>query len=381
MLIKKRLLILTNIISPYRIPFFNELSEKGGCSVKVVYVAEQERNRMWTTYDDEIKYDYTILRGLHIPFGASRTIHINCGFLRLLKRFSPDVIVVGTDLISSPASWVALFYAKKNNIPLVKYEAQHDYKHDINNFKRIIYRAYYQHCTAFFAYSVLTCKYLVSMGADPKAIVNGYNVGDTRLFRRKLNVTNGDDDNLCRRASYPKIIFVFIGHLTTLKGFDILLNAFFEANISDAGLVVLGDGPLRDLAEKFAKGPLVGKIFIEGFQQKNELVRFLSIADIFVLPTLSDSASISLGEAMHSGLFSIGSVYDGSACNFIKNGINGIIIDPTLNGALRRALVDASDKIRSAHISKEQVQESMSDFTVERYAQRLSQLIGQVTSI
>lgn len=370
-----RLAVLTNILSPYRIPFFNELARESAIDLKVFYVAEQERNRVWKTYFEEIRYVYEIIPGIHFRAGGSRTFHINWGVSQVLRKFAPDVVVVGTDLLSTPSSWIALAYARKYRVPLIRYEAQHNYRSDISELKKYLYRFYYRSCRAFFVYSRLTEIYLTAMGIPGERIANGFNVGDTSFFKNQIDHVRSEVIASGEREKYPPVLFLFVGELTRRKGFHLLLEAFSEAQLPDAGLVVLGEGPLRKEEERFFLNRPNANIFFHGFKQRNELVRFFAMADIFVLPSLYDPASIVLSEALHCGLFTIGSIYDGSAWNFINSQENGIIIDPKNINELRQALIIAAEKIRTSRINRETIVSSMREYTVKMYAHRLANLV------
>ena len=55
----KRLVILTEIISPYRIPLFNALAQRDDLSLHVIFLAETDPAlRQWHVYKDEIKFSF-----------------------------------------------------------------------------------------------------------------------------------------------------------------------------------------------------------------------------------------------------------------------------------------------------------------------------------
>ena len=43
----KKIVFISNIIAPYRVPFFNELSKCKNIALNVLYVALSEKNRTW----------------------------------------------------------------------------------------------------------------------------------------------------------------------------------------------------------------------------------------------------------------------------------------------------------------------------------------------
>ena len=59
---RPRLVILTEIISPYRIPLFNALVCRNEVDLHVIFLAETDPTlRQWRVYKDEIKFSYQVL--------------------------------------------------------------------------------------------------------------------------------------------------------------------------------------------------------------------------------------------------------------------------------------------------------------------------------
>ena len=59
----RRLVIITEIISPYRIPLFNALADRGDIDLHVVFLSETDPGlREWKIYKDEIRFSYQVLR-------------------------------------------------------------------------------------------------------------------------------------------------------------------------------------------------------------------------------------------------------------------------------------------------------------------------------
>jgi hypothetical protein len=57
-----RLVLLTEIISPYRIPLFNTLAKRGKVDLHVIFLAETDPGlRQWQVYKQEIKFSYEVL--------------------------------------------------------------------------------------------------------------------------------------------------------------------------------------------------------------------------------------------------------------------------------------------------------------------------------
>src|SRR5437773_1576549 len=102
-----RLVVVTNILAPYRIPLFEALRSRVD-DFTVLLMARQEENRQWQFDQYSFKADF--LPGFHIlPSGAEVSVHINYGVIRRLIRLKPDVVLSGG---FSLTNFAAFFYCK-----------------------------------------------------------------------------------------------------------------------------------------------------------------------------------------------------------------------------------------------------------------------------
>jgi len=70
---KTKVCILTNIISPYRIPLFNAVSEEKNFKFCVIALTEREKNRKWKSQKSSIKFDYQILKSKQLSVNSKKT--------------------------------------------------------------------------------------------------------------------------------------------------------------------------------------------------------------------------------------------------------------------------------------------------------------------
>jgi len=98
-----------------------------------------------------------------------------------------------------------------------------------------------------------------------------------------------------------KKVIMFVGRLVKVKGVDILLRAFARLNRPDAVLVIVGDGPERENLEHFVTDlGISDRVIFTGW--RNDASKLVSIADVFVLPSLSEGLPQSLLEALAHGV-------------------------------------------------------------------------------
>ena len=112
---RRRLVILTEIISPYRIPLFNVLATHADVDLHVIFLAETDPGlRQWQIYKEEIRFSYQILPSWRKRIGKYNVL-LNRGVNRALAAAAPDVILCGG--YSYVASWQSLIWARSHQIP------------------------------------------------------------------------------------------------------------------------------------------------------------------------------------------------------------------------------------------------------------------------
>lgn len=113
------------------------------------------------------------------------------------------------------------------------------------------------------------------------------------------------DDNLLEKDNglftNGKYTFINIGRLTEQKGQDILLNAFLNAQIPNSQLIIVGDGPHKNMLESVAHNSLGGEnVHILG--ARKNVFPLLKHSDIFVLSSRWEGFGLVLVEALSVGL-------------------------------------------------------------------------------
>lgn len=95
-------ILITNIISPYRVPLFNIISEKDDFDFEVAVLAEREKNREWQILKEKIRFNYQVLFGWYWFIWNKRrevAVHLNRGiFKSFLEHKLGIVIISGYDL-------------------------------------------------------------------------------------------------------------------------------------------------------------------------------------------------------------------------------------------------------------------------------------------
>jgi glycosyltransferase involved in cell wall biosynthesis len=119
-----------------------------------------------------------------------------------------------------------------------------------------------------------------------------------------------------------------VGRLVPVKGHECLLSAMkiFLERVSDAKLILVGDGPLREQLVRLAS--LLGidkQVIFMGHQDK--VYDLINAMDVFVLPSLHEGMPMVLLEALFLGRPVVASRVGGIP-EVIGHGDGGVLIDP-----------------------------------------------------
>jgi len=166
---------------------------------------------------------------------------------------------------------------------------------------------------------------------------------DTQRFSRS-SLTESDilkcKADLC--VSDASCIYIYIGRMTVDKGLGELLSAFERLYHDDSNAHLLLVGPVdNDGKELMQVARQQKNVHCLGYQKEPE--RFLSIADVFCLPSYREGFGTVVIEAAAMGLPGIGSYIPGLV-DAIENGVTGILVPAkdyqSLYEAMQRLLID-----------------------------------------
>jgi len=149
------------------------------------------------------------------------------------------------------------------------------------------------------------------------------------------------DDAVAERIDLPFERFVLgVGRVVEKKGFDLLLNAFrrIAPRHPDVGLVIGGSGPARDgLIQATAEAGLRERVAFPGTLSRAQVGWALGAASVFVLPSRVEPFGIVVLEALRAGCPAIVSAH-GGATEIVRDGVDGLIVDPTDTNELATAI-------------------------------------------
>ena len=125
-------------------------------------------------------------------------------------------------------------------------------------------------------------------------------------------------------------VVLFLGSIKEIKGPDILLDAFARLgaeylNKQRARLVFAGDGPLKaPLQATTEASGLAGRISFLGRVAHEKVSELYKLADLFLIPSLTEARPLTLSEAFFNGVPAVGSDI-ATIANIIHDAENGLL--------------------------------------------------------
>jgi len=341
----RRLVLLTEIISPYRIPLFNALARHESIDLHVIFLAETDPNlRQWQVYKEEIKFSYEVLPSWRRRLGRYNVL-LNRGLGRALAAASPEVILCGG--YSYIASWQALLWARSRSIPFLLWSESN--RQDLRRGHALVefLKAEFVHrCDGFVVPGRSAREYLRAQKIKETSIFTAPNAVDNDFFGSAAAIVRWEACARRRELGLPDHYFLFVGRLVPEKGVFELLSAYAkldEALRQQVGLVVVGDGASRRRLEEQSASITPGRVRFSGFAQRERLAEYYALAQVLILPTYTDTWGLVVNEAMACGLSVILSRAAGCAADLVKEHWNGLLIPPKDVAALTEAMTSLAN--------------------------------------
>ena len=357
-----KIMFSTNLPSPYRVDFFNELGKY--CDLTVCFEREtaSDRDHKWKGKAPEnfkaVKLDLK-------PYKEDRS---RGNALRNYVRNNDFDIVIFTNYVS-PATMSAISYCRRYK---KKYYIEFDggfYKKDrfpISVLKKYLLGGAAGHFT--------TCeehkKYLLSIGIPEQKIwkypFTSVCEADIRKADKLLALGKSA---LCERLGVCEEKMVLsVGQFIHRKGFDILMQAASKLDKS-VGIYIVGGEPTHEYIDLQRELGLDNLHFV-GFKTKDELVAYYAAADLFVLPTREDIWGLVINEAMAYGLPVVSTDRCISALEMVKNGENGYIVPVGDSEALAEKISEVLVAEGKKELFFESSRKTAQKYTIEKMASR-----------
>ena len=380
-----RVVFLTNIVSPYRLPVFESLAQTPGWDFHVLVNAQREFDRGWDvdTSSVRVKASRTVsvprkVKSYYpVPFEQVITLHLPVGLWGDLLRLKPDVVISHE---TGPRSAVAAAYCRMFRVPLVLWAYQSRVSAtQAEGVRRFVRNQIFRSASAVVGMGTQTREVLRGWGVKDENIIDAPNAADHRGLQRRLAnpETQTRVRDLKERYGRGRRIALVVGRLIPLKGTAELLGHWSQLprEVRRAwSLVFVGSGPLEHLVQNRQQDGIHHVASV----QPEAMADWYRAADLHLFPTLGDVWGLVVNEAMACGTPTLCSVHAGCCDDLIRHRENGWAYDPT------RA--DASESLCEAlcHPLLESfggvARKDVAPFTTQRLADAFREGVNRVTT-
>jgi glycosyltransferase involved in cell wall biosynthesis len=258
--------------------------------------------------------------GVNINIGYEKIICLNPALIYEIISSKADVIIcAGFSMATILVYLLKIITGIRYVIWMEGTHVTENQRHCRNGLRKILMRK----AGAYIDAGSLSRKYMKSLNNNKEDAhyFTAYNCIEKEKFDRpQIDITDRNE----------KVILV-CGQLIKRKGVIQAAEAYKVVvmnNSIQAKLHFVGQGPLCEYLKNYAVENKLHNISVLGRVEYGKIVQCYWNSDLFLLLSLEDPNPLVLFEALAAGLPSIVSEKAGNSIDFIKNGVNGYIVDP-----------------------------------------------------
>jgi glycosyltransferase involved in cell wall biosynthesis len=343
-----RVVIVTNIPAPYRLPVYEALAADQQIELKVIFCSGREPDRKWDLC--EARFEQVHLRERFISY-RGRFIHFNPEVWSALRSFRPAVVITTG---FNPTHLLAYAYARWHGAKhIAMTDGTLDSEKKLSSIHRWVRRKVFAGTQSF-----------IGASKGSFELYRAYGIDEARLFKSHLCANNA---TYFAAPVFEKCYdFIFCGRFVAVKSPLFVLEVARQVarrlgrRIS---VIFVGSGEMesemRSVAENMSAE--VAAVF-PGFARQDELPELYGSARIFMFPTQWDPWGVVANEACAAGLPILVTPLAGAAGELVLDGENGFVLPLDLE-----SWVDSATNLLTDHD------------LYAKFSQRSRELVGEYT--
>ena len=346
---------LTNLPAPYRIPIWNSLGAI--IDLNVLFSLKEDNYRGWRRPDSkDFSFEY-----LSKPSFRLGSLELVFGVRGLKSKIESANIFIASGW-ESPLNIRGLLLCKRMRMPSILFYESTLASRRFNGFFVGKLRSWVFSLADYVVTAgSASTEAVIEIGVSPEKIVTLFNPVDVQWF--------ADFANRNRVQASRGHRFLYVGQLIERKNVSALIDAFSAIRQDDDVLTIVGDGPLSSSLKAHAKSLGVEEVIrFAGHCDQEQVALEYSRHDTFILPSISEVWGLVVNEALASGLHVVVSDKAGVA-DFAKPMAGVFITEPTTN-----QIAKALEQSRTQWVRPISDPEILS-YTPERFAGAIFNLI------
>jgi len=383
---KKKILIIHNILwSHYKGAVFSELYKLAineGYDLKFIHIAINEKRRKTLGDVDKTlhKYPYEVL--FETSFEETNLFSRSIKLLKSFFKEKPDIVAIPGwyDFSLYIIAFISKILGKK--IILQNDSTYEDKPRKL--YKELPKKLIVKLSDAYWCYGSASKKYLLKLGANEEKIYTRFQATNNYEIEKIYNETLKEIEQIKQKLKLKSNNFIYVGRLSPEKNIKLLVEVFKNIKLSepqsnDWGLIIVGDGPQRkDIEDFIRENNLEKDFYLTGGMSWRDVPKYYALADVFVLPSLSEPWGLVVNEAMVCGLPVIVSKKAGAYWDLVKEGENGFGFDPTKSEELKTIMLKFINGEVDIKKMGEKSKEIIKDYTPKNTARQMLRAIRKV---
>lgn len=332
-----RITWVTRSFLDYRIPVYKALDDLCGHNLTVIYNGDVVPQRCQDKLSRVLADRSIPLTGEKRLTGVARDnasmankgirIPLQKGLIKEIKKSRPDILV-SDGFFQWTYAPILLRMLDRHVKHVMCYERTPHTERNAGRLRTVYRKIVSRWIDAIDCNGSLTARYVSGTLGYKKNLAYGHMTADVAGVSDRVEKTTEEEVRIIKDMyDSPGLTFLYLGQLIPRKGIMQLLNAWKEADLENATLLLVGEGKQRCEIERFLKNNDISNVRLTGAVNYDDLGPYYKVADCFIIPTLEDNWSLVVPEAMAAGLPVACSVYNGCHPELVRPE-NGWTFDP-----------------------------------------------------
>lgn len=250
---------------------------------------------------------------------------------------------------SDQGGLAALDWCARRNVPVILMSESQEDDEPRRWAKEAVKRRIVRLCSAALVGGTPHKNYLAALGMPPERIFCGYDVVDNDYFARGADTARRQSEVLRRSLGLPDRYFLASKRFIPKKNLLRVIQAFARyrraAGAEAWDLVILGNGPLeQEIRHTIETLDLEMHVRLPGFKQYDEMPNYYGLASAFIHASTTEQWGLVVNEAMAAGLPVLVSKRCGCAPDLVRDGRNGLLLDPDDVGQMANAMLRLAER-------------------------------------
>lgn len=352
-----KIVILTKLMCPYRLNFFNEISRLvGESNLKCIFEYEKFERHPWEMDYNNFKFNYFFINK---KVGDKLKIIV---FLKLIRKIEfTHAIIAGFNIYSV----IFFLYCKLFGKKVIQWSEERLKPKKF--FKTLLRKLLLRRFDLIIPVSMLSEKYFR----------NKYNIPDRKIFKILQSPYVENNCQVIKKtvAIGQKINILYVGQLVLYKNVIFLLKTISHIKNKtkqEFTLNIVGDGILRKKLEKYCKDSGLQKYvnFLGYVSSRERLEKIYNNNNIFFIGS-TETYGVVLMEAASRGLVLLASSEVGAAYDLIEQGKNGYIYEYNNIAESTKYLLQLINNIDIINLYSQRSIEIAKQYTAKKLAKKL----------